>query len=60
MDDWGPGHPDPEITRGPGLKKKIVFLAHRASVSSKSKEGGGGGRSRVPRAPPLNPPLRCY
>ena len=43
MDDWGPGHPDPEIRRGPGLKKKKLFLAHRASVSSKSKEGGGGG-----------------
>ena len=49
MDDWGPGHPDPEITRGPGLKKKIVFLAHRASVSSKSKEGGGeGGEAGYP------------
>ena len=36
MDDWGPGHPDPEIRRGPGLKKKQSFLAHRASVSSKS------------------------
>ena len=43
MDDWGPSHPDPEIRRGPGLKKKKMFLAHRASVSSKSKEGGGGG-----------------
>ena len=36
MDDWGPGHPDPEIRRGPGLKKNQIFLAHRASVSSKS------------------------
>ena len=41
MDDRGPGHPDPDIRRGPGLKKKNVFLAHRASVSSKSKGGGG-------------------
>ena len=50
MDDWGLGHPDPEIRRGPGLKKKIFFLAHRASVSSKSKErrGGGGGEAGYP------------
>ena len=40
MNDRGPGHPDPEIRRGPGLKKPPPFLAHRASVSSKSKEGG--------------------
>ena len=58
MDDRGPGHPDPDIRRGPGLKKKTnFFLAHRASVSSKSKGGGG---SRVPRAPPPDPTLRCY
>ena len=26
MDDWGPGHPDPDIRRGPGLKKKLKVL----------------------------------
>ena len=31
------------------------FSALRASVWSKNKEGGEGG----PRAPPLDPPLRC-
>ena len=54
MDDWGPGHPDPEIRRGPGLKKKIFFLAHRASVSSKSKERGGGG-GKKPGTPGPSP-----
>ena len=52
MDDWGPGHPDPEIRRGPGLKKKNLFLAHRASVSSKSKEGGGGEKPATPGPSP--------
>ena len=42
MDDWGSGHPDPEIRRGPGLQKNF-FLAHRASVSSKSNGGGKPG-----------------
>ena len=45
MDDRGPGHPDPEIRRGPGLKKKKLVWGgpHGGSVSSKSKEEGGGG-----------------
>ena len=51
MDDRGPGHPDPEKRKGPGLQKNF-FLAHRASVSSKVRRGEGEGRSRVPRAPP--------
>ena len=42
MDDRAPGYPDPEIRRGPGLKKNF-FLAHRASVSSKGNGGGRGG-----------------
>ena len=46
----GDGHPDPEIRRG---SPKKFFSAHRASVWSKNK----GGRGRVPRAPPLDPPL---
>ena len=59
MDDRGPGHPDPDIRRGPGLKKKNFFLAHRASVSSKSKGGGGRGKPGT-LGPSLDPPLRCY
>ena len=54
MDEWGPGHPDPEIRRRPGLKKKNFFLAHRASVSSKSKEEGGGGEDK-PGTPDPSP-----
>ena len=34
----GPGHPDPEIRREPGLK--FFFSALRASVWSKNKGGG--------------------
>ena len=50
-DNGGPGHPDPEIKWGGGLKKFCSAL--RASVWSKNKVGGG----RAPRAPPLDPPL---
>ena len=35
--NWGGGHPEPEIRRGPG------FLALQASVWSKNKGGGGKG-----------------
>ena len=47
----GPGHPDPEITKGGGggTVSKIVFSALRASVWSKNREGA--------RAPTLDPPL---
>ena len=50
MDDRGPGHPDPEIRRGPGLKKKKIGRGggHGGSVSSKSKEEGGGGEAGYP------------
>ena len=51
MDDRGPGYPDPEIRRGPGLKKNF-FLAHRASVSSKSNGTVGGGGEPGTPAPP--------
>ena len=47
----GGGHPDPEKTRGPGLKKSF-FLALRASVWSTNKRGNKG-----PWAPSLDPPL---
>ena len=59
MDDWGPGHPDPEIRRGPGLKKKKFFWPIGPQFRLKVRRGEGG-RSRLPRAPPLNPPLHCY
>ena len=51
MDDRGPGHPDPEKRKGPGLQKNF-FLAHRASVSSKSN---GGGRGEKPGTPGPSP-----
>ena len=46
----GGGHPDPDLRRGPGLKKK-TFSALWASVWSKNRGWGGGGAS-------LDPPLR--
>ena len=53
MDDRGPGHPDPEIRRGPGLKKKNwEGGAHGGSVSSKSKEEGGGEKPGTPDPSP--------
>ena len=51
-DKGGPSHLDPEI-RGWGSVQKN-FPAHRASVWSKNKGGGGW---RASRAPPLDPPL---
>ena len=38
----GGGHPDPELRRGPGLKKK-TFSALWASVWSKNRGWGGRG-----------------
>ena len=58
MDDRGPGHPDPDIRRGPGLKKKKNFFWPIGPQFRLKVKGGGG--SRVPRAPPLDPTLRCY
>ena len=54
MDDRGPGHPDPEIRRGLGLKKKKIGRggAHGGSVSSKSKEEGGGEKPGTPDPSP--------
>ena len=47
-----PGHPDHDIRRGP-VSKKEPFSNLRASVWSKNRGGGGGGR-----APPLDPLLK--
>ena len=56
----GSGHPDPEIRGGEGglggLKR--IFSALRASFWSKNKEMPGS-LGLVPRAPPLDPPLKC-
>ena len=46
------GHPDSEVTGGPGLKK--IFSAPRASFCSKNNGG------RAPGPPLLDPPLDCY
>ena len=44
MDDWVPGHPDPEIRRGPGLKKKKFFFGPIGpQFRLKVRRGGGGG-----------------
>ena len=55
---WGGGASRPLDKEGPGLQK--IFSTLRASVWSKNKVAGGGGRgweSGTPRAPPLDPPL---
>ena len=49
----GGGHPDPKIRRGRGRPPEKFFSALRASFWSKNKGGG-----RVPRAPPLDPPMK--
>ena len=56
MDDWEPGHPDPDTRRGPSFKKKNFLGPIGPQFRLKVRRGG----SRVPRAPPLDPPLRCY
>ena len=43
------------LRKGAARSPKELFSALRASVWSKNK--GGGGRARVPRASPLDPPL---
>ena len=48
----GGNHPDPEISGGRPVSETIFFSALRVSVWSKNKGG-----PRVPRAPPLDPPL---
>ena len=50
----GSGQSDPEIRGVPGLKKNFSDL--RALVWFQNKWGCGVGR--VPRAPPLDPPLK--
>ena len=49
----GSGDPDHEISEGPGLKK-YFFPSFGAQFGLKIRGGGGG----VPRAPPLDPPLK--
>ena len=49
----GPGHPNLEITRRPGIQKK--------GCSRGGEGGGGGGKGGGrARAPPLDPPLILY
>ena len=50
MDDWVPGHPDPEIRRGPGLKKKKFFFGPIGpQFRLKVRRGGGwGGEAGYP------------
>ena len=47
----GRGHPDPEIRRRPGLKKKKFFRPFGPPFGLKIRRGAG------PRAPPLGPLL---
>ena len=43
MDDRGPGHPDPDIRRKPGLNKKKVFWPIGPQFRLKVREGGKPG-----------------
>ena len=43
MDDRGPGHPDPDIRRGPGHKKKFFFWPIGPQFRLKVKGGGEAG-----------------
>ena len=55
MDDWGPGHPDPEIRRGAGLKKKIGGggpIGAQFRLKVRRREGGGGEKPGTPDPSP--------
>ena len=60
QDGWpGARSSRPWEKEGARSPKKLFFGPSGLSFV-KSNGGGRGGRSRVPRAPPLDPPLHCY